>query len=99
MGHGVSYSSYAPERRCPHALAIAASGGLTLVCPPDGVHIDEVLGRGRDASVAGASLVFGGPKCATSYTADEAIRFAGPRSTRVLGSAGSELQFASSIVE
>ena len=98
MGHGVSYASYAPRYRFPQALGRFTAGGVTLVCSPDGVPVDEVLGRGCDVAVTDLTLVVGGPKGFAPYTPDEVPRFANASIARSMVSIGSEMQFASSII-
>ena len=98
MGHGVSYASYGPRYRFPQALEEFTAGGVTLVCSPDGVPVDEVLGRGCDVSVTDLTLVVGGPKGFAPYTPDEVLRFASASIARSMVAIGSEMQFASAII-
>ena len=98
MRRGVAYTAYAPGRRFPQDLASATSGGLALVCSPDGAPFDEVFGRGRHASAMEISLVVGGPKGFSPYTASDVLRFTGSRDERAMVSVGTEMQFASAII-
>ena len=82
-----------PQDAAPQALASATAGGLALVCPPDGVPIDEVFGSGRDASATDVSLVVGGPKGFAPYTAADVLRFTGTSGARDMVSVGPGIQF------